>query len=230
MRMDLLDKYSTEELLARVLQAEAGNQGKEGIAAVLSVIRNRVKSGKYPNTLRGVLTQKGQFSPVNYYTGHAGGEQGVDFDKIKPSSLTRQVMAETQHDPTGGALNFVNPSVSNPNWYNPETFSMIGDHAFGTAGAKHTRSAGVAPRRAGVPGMEPPAPPQSMAGLEGMVAAQEQENRRQAGLDARRPPEQQGLRRPKMVDTEAMKRKQEHKKAMSLLALGQQLLGGNFYG
>jgi hypothetical protein len=47
------------ELLAKTLQAEAGNQDYEGILAVGSVIANRVKSGNYGKGLRGVILKPG---------------------------------------------------------------------------------------------------------------------------------------------------------------------------
>jgi len=225
MRLKDLDKYSDEELLARVLQAEAGNQGQRGIQAVAAVIRNRLASPSYPNTLRGVLTQKGQFSPVNYYTGYAKGEQGVDFDKIRPNAATREIAAQatagTIEDPTGGALNFVNPSISNPNWYNPDTFTMIGDHAFGTSGG------GKLPVRSQAGLSRPPSPeqPPSMAGVHDMIAAQqglnEADRMRQAGLD------QAKAKRKKAL---AARRKQdaERKQALNLLSMGQKLMMGYY--
>lgn len=50
------------ELLARVVQAEAGNQGLYGKQLVVDVIFNRVDSSKFPNTVEGVCSQSGQFS------------------------------------------------------------------------------------------------------------------------------------------------------------------------
>lgn len=53
-----------EELLASIIFCEAGNQPYEGQVAVGAVIVNRIKSGSYPNTLREVLYQSGQFGPA----------------------------------------------------------------------------------------------------------------------------------------------------------------------
>ena len=135
--MASLSQFTDNELLARILQAEAGNQGLAGLEAVASVVNNRVASPNYPNTFRGVLTQPGQFSPTNYYTGYANGEQGVNLASLGVSDLTNQVAARALagevQDAAGGAVNFVNPDISNPSWYDPATFKKIGDHAFGTA-------------------------------------------------------------------------------------------------
>jgi len=56
--------YTDEDLklLACLVHAEAGTQSYEGKLAVANVVINRVKSSKYPNTIKGVIYQKGQFS------------------------------------------------------------------------------------------------------------------------------------------------------------------------
>lgn len=51
-------------LLAAIIHCEAGNQPYEGQVAVGSVVMNRVRSAVFPNTIVGVIYQKGQFSPV----------------------------------------------------------------------------------------------------------------------------------------------------------------------
>lgn len=56
--------YTEDELklLACLVHAEAGNQSYEGKLAVANVVLNRVKSRKYPNTIKDVIYQPGQFS------------------------------------------------------------------------------------------------------------------------------------------------------------------------
>lgn len=56
--------YSEQELLERVVEAEAGNQGLIGKRLVAGVIYNRVRSEKFPNTVYEVLTSPHQFSTV----------------------------------------------------------------------------------------------------------------------------------------------------------------------
>ena len=53
------------DLLAMVVQAEAGNQGLMGKQLVVDVILNRVDNPKFPNDLESVLRQSGQFSVVS---------------------------------------------------------------------------------------------------------------------------------------------------------------------
>lgn len=51
-------------LLAAIIQCEADGEPYEGKLAVGSVVMNRVKSSRFPNTVTGVIYQNGQFSPV----------------------------------------------------------------------------------------------------------------------------------------------------------------------
>lgn len=62
-----LEGYTQADLtlMAAIIQAEADNQPYEGKLAVGSVVMNRVKSSKFPNTVSGVVYQKNQFAPVS---------------------------------------------------------------------------------------------------------------------------------------------------------------------
>lgn len=51
-------------LLGAIIQCESEGEPYEGKLAVGSVVMNRVKSSYFPNTISGVIFQKGQFSPV----------------------------------------------------------------------------------------------------------------------------------------------------------------------
>lgn len=58
--------YSDRELLARIIQCEAGGEGENGMKAVASVVMNRVRVsvGEYSRlggSLRNVIFQPGQF-------------------------------------------------------------------------------------------------------------------------------------------------------------------------
>ncbi len=56
--------YTTEDLklLACLVHAESGTQSYEGKLAVANVVLNRMKSSKYPDTIKAVIYQSGQFS------------------------------------------------------------------------------------------------------------------------------------------------------------------------
>lgn len=51
-------------LMASIINCEAGGESYQGKVAVGIVVMNRVKSKAFPNTIRKVIYQKGQFSPV----------------------------------------------------------------------------------------------------------------------------------------------------------------------
>lgn len=53
------------EVLAAIIQMEAGNQPYEGQLAVGAVVMNRVRSGSYPNTIADVIFAPGQFPPAH---------------------------------------------------------------------------------------------------------------------------------------------------------------------
>lgn len=52
------------KLLASIIFCEAGNQSYAGKVAVGCVVMNRKRSKQFPNTVEGVIRQRGQFSPV----------------------------------------------------------------------------------------------------------------------------------------------------------------------
>lgn len=52
------------QLLACLIEAEAGNQDLTGKRLVADVVLNRVADPRFPDTIPGVIFQPGQFSPV----------------------------------------------------------------------------------------------------------------------------------------------------------------------
>jgi hypothetical protein len=150
--------FSDRELLARTLQAEAGNQGPAGMLAAGSVIMNRAQTPGYGDGLRGVIMRPGQFSAWNSVTGYAGGEQGQDMASMTPSgdaySAADALIGGQYNDPTGGATHYYNPSISQPNWGigNGGDWTRIGDHVFGNANAQRGNTqARVSTRNAPTP-------------------------------------------------------------------------------
>lgn len=57
--------YEESQLLMRLAQAEAGNQGEDGMWLVMSVVMNRVNDPDWPDNITDVIYQKNQFSPVS---------------------------------------------------------------------------------------------------------------------------------------------------------------------
>lgn len=52
------------EVLAQLVEAEAGNQSFEGKCLVVDCVLNRVESPLFPDTISGVIFQEGQFSVI----------------------------------------------------------------------------------------------------------------------------------------------------------------------
>lgn len=120
-----MDKVSRDDiiLMARIIYGEARGESFEGMVAVGAVILNRVKSDKFPNTIREVILQNGQFSCLldgqsNYYPSK------IEFDAAKAALLG--------YDPTYNALFFYNPQVAtNLAWISQRpVVTVIENHIF----------------------------------------------------------------------------------------------------
>ena len=112
------------ELLARLINGESRGEPYQGQVAVGAVILNRVKSPNFPNTIAGVIYQKGQFSCVT------DGQFDVAIDE---NSTVYKAAEEAMNgsDPTNGALYFYNPSKTKSKWlFSLKTTTTIGKHVF----------------------------------------------------------------------------------------------------
>lgn len=63
--VDYAATASDIELFAALIECEAGSRNYEGMLAVASVVVNRMNHRSYPDTLRGVIYQSGQFPPAH---------------------------------------------------------------------------------------------------------------------------------------------------------------------
>lgn len=116
--------YSSSDvyLLAQLIRAEAENQPYAGKVAVGAVVLNRVRSPRFPNTIRGVIYQPGQFEPVS---------NGRIYRPARSVDLQAARDAVNGWDPTGGALYFFNHKrVSNRFLWSRPWKTTIGDHRF----------------------------------------------------------------------------------------------------
>ena len=112
---------NNRELLARIIQAEAGNQPFEGMVAVGNVVMNRVNSDRFPDTVYDVVYQSGQFDPV--YNGSINNVPSDD--AVLASYLCLDGM-----NTAGDALFFQNPSASSVIFSGLSYITTIGDHVF----------------------------------------------------------------------------------------------------
>ncbi len=115
--------YSNElALLARIISAESRGEPYVGQVAVGAVILNRVKHPSFPNTIAGVVYQKGAFTAV------------VDgqFDQPVASSAYKAAQdAMNGWDPTGGAIYYYNPKTATSAWIRTRpVITTIGNHVF----------------------------------------------------------------------------------------------------
>lgn len=78
--------YGDMELVAQLVQAEAGNQDLTGKRLVADVVYNRVRDPRFPNTVEEVVYQNHQFSVIkNGSFAKAGWE--IDQDSFKASEM-----------------------------------------------------------------------------------------------------------------------------------------------
>ncbi len=109
-------------LLARLVSGEARGEPYIGQVAVAAVVLNRVRNGAFPNTVSGVIFQKGAFDAV--WDGQ--------FDMTPTDSCIRAARdALNGWDPTGGCLYYYNPDTATNEWiWSRQVQLTIGQHAF----------------------------------------------------------------------------------------------------
>ena len=98
------------EILERIVQAEAGGSGYDGMLAVANVVLNRVKSERFPNTVTDVVFANRQFTPISdgrYYT-------------VEVSDTARQVVEDALNGARligEDALYFCTPTANGKGWF-----------------------------------------------------------------------------------------------------------------
>ena len=110
------------ELLARVINGEARGEPYEGQVAVGAVVLNRVDHPSFPNSISGVVYQKGAFTAV---------DDGQINAQMYESSHRAARDALNGWDPTGGAIYYYNPVTATNKWIRTrEIICTIGKHVF----------------------------------------------------------------------------------------------------
>lgn len=110
-------------LLAQIIHAEANTEPYTGKVAVGNVIMNRVKSDDFPDTIKGVIFQKGQFQPVS--NGSIYNKPSSEALKAANEVLNGRQVVSNQ------ALYFYNPAISTSDWiFSRKTITTIGNHRF----------------------------------------------------------------------------------------------------
>lgn len=113
---------SDYNLLARIISAEARGEPYMGQVAVGAVVLNRVEHPSFPDTLSGVVYQKGAFSCL--YDGQFN-------EPISESAYKAATDAINGLDPSGGAIYYYNPQKSTNKWiFSRPVITTIGSHRF----------------------------------------------------------------------------------------------------
>ena len=123
-RLPSRGNYSWDDVmfLARVINAESRSESFRGQVAVGAVILNRVDSALFPDTIRDVILQEGQFSTLT---------NGQIHLYPSPTAIEAAKAAIMGYDPTKGALYFYNPRICRSSWMAKRQVAVrIGDHIF----------------------------------------------------------------------------------------------------
>lgn len=117
-------KYSTGDvyLLSKLIAAEARGESYTGQVAVGAVVLNRVAHSSFPDSIAGVIYQKGAFSCVNDSNWAVSGNE---------TSLKAARDCINGWDPSGGAVYYYNPKkTSNSFMLSRPVIKTIGNHVF----------------------------------------------------------------------------------------------------
>ena len=109
-------------LLSRLVYGEARGEPYNGQVAVAAVVLNRVRNSSFPNTVAGVIYQRGAFDVV------ADGQIN-----LTPNDTAKKAAQDALNgwDPSNGAIYYFNPSTATNKWIwsRPMTVT-IGKHRF----------------------------------------------------------------------------------------------------
>ena len=109
-------------LLAKTIHAEGRGEPYTGQVAIGAVILNRVRSASFPNTISGVVYQKGAFTAVD--------DGQIN---LTPNATAKKAAQDAMNgwDPTYGALYYYNPATATSGWiFSRKTTVTIGNHVF----------------------------------------------------------------------------------------------------
>jgi N-acetylmuramoyl-L-alanine amidase len=112
------------QCLTRVMLYEAGAEGRDGMIAVAQVVMNRMKSGRFPKTVCGVVHQPGQFSAIRSYKAPGGARWS------RAEALAREVMTGEAAPVVGKALYFHATRVRPAYVRNRTRVAQVGNHIF----------------------------------------------------------------------------------------------------
>ena len=117
--------YAQHDLywLSHIVYSESNGQPMDGMIGVGNVVLNRVKSASFPNTVKDVVFQPGQFNPV---------DMGTIYLEPSEQAILAAKLAIEGVNTVGESLYFVNPVIGDSSWFNRSLTCtiVIADHAF----------------------------------------------------------------------------------------------------
>jgi N-acetylmuramoyl-L-alanine amidase len=120
---------SEDDLFCMVQNVYHESRGESliGQAVVAHVTLNRVRAPAYPDTVCGVVRQKGQFS----WTEEGRSDRMTDLDAIgKAVDIALAAARGKIKDPTGGALHYYAHDKVRPRWSSRGYRLIVGEHTF----------------------------------------------------------------------------------------------------
>jgi len=114
------------ECMAKVVRHEAANQSRKGQRAVAEIIMNRVRSGRFADTVCGVVNQPGQFFDTASYNPSRDTKQWKTAVEV-----SQEVLGNDGENVTNGAL-FYHASYQSPTRFfrGRQQVLAMGDHIF----------------------------------------------------------------------------------------------------
>jgi len=113
---------SEMDIMARIIYGEARGEPYKGQVAVGAVVMNRIRSGQFPDTIRGVVFQPGAFTAV---------DDGQYWLTPNATAYKAALDAVRGWDPTYGALYYFNPKTATSKWiWSRQQTVTIGNHIF----------------------------------------------------------------------------------------------------
>ena len=109
-------------LLAKLIAAEARGETYRGQVAVGAVVLNRVSHASFPDSISGVIYQKGAFDCVRDSNWN-----------VSPGDTAKRAAQDALNgwDPTGGAIYYYNPKTASNGWIRTRpVLTTIGNHTF----------------------------------------------------------------------------------------------------
>lgn len=109
-------------LLSRLVYGEARGEPYAGQVAVAAVVLNRVRNSNFPNTIAGVIYQKGAFNVVD--------DGQIN---LTPNSTAKKAAQDALNgwDPSYGSIYYFNPATATNKWiWSRPYVTTIGKHRF----------------------------------------------------------------------------------------------------